>query len=651
MFIRLTAALVGIAFYATAQQEHPVRWTFEPAQEAAAPGATAGFDLEASIDPGWHLYASTTPQGAPNALALVVTEQQGIAGWRGLQPEPAVQFDPNFQTDSYWYVDGARFQVEVDVERDAPAGVVPVRAILRYGVCNDKMCLPPKLLTLESALRIDPDAAGTFASQPGLEAMAAVEIPAKLLARAGVAPPEKATGVASGAAGGSAAAAAVDQGLVRFAAVAFGLGLLAIFTPCVFPMIPITMSYFVSTQSGEKRASVTQASTFALGVVTLFTGLGALVSATLGPFGMQALGSSVWVNGFIAVVFFAFGASLLGAFEITVPSGAMTSLNKYTQGSGLLPTLMMGLVFALASFACTGPFVGALLAGSVSGGGLAWPIFGMLMFSIGLALPFFLLALFPSYLSKLPKSGGWLSRTKITMGFLIVAVGIKYLSNVDQVYQWHLLTRERFLALWIVLFSMAGLYLLGLLKIDDDGSESVGLGRLASGGALLALAVSLIPGMFGGRLGEIDAYVPSAESSALQLAASGGGSVKGGWLKDDYDGALAQAEQESKNVLLFFTGYSCTNCKWMKTNMFPRPEIASAVDGLVVVELYTDGIDDATDANQALQLERFKTAAIPYYAIVTPDGETLGEFPGSTKNTEEFLEFLEKGAKSFLTEL
>ncbi len=648
-------ALAGIACCAAAfaQQEHPVTWSFEPVRAEVSAGATAGFNLEAKIEPGWHLYASTTPQGAPNALALVVAGDDAIDAWRGLQPKPEVKFDPNFQSDSYWYLDEARFQVAVDVAQTAPAGDLPVKAILRYGVCNDKMCLPPKLMILESSVQVGLNAATSFEPSDGLETMAAVEIPAKLLAKAGAAPAASDGEPAPSGqeATGEAAAVAVDQGLFRFAIVAFGLGLLAIFTPCVFPMIPITMSYFISTQSGEKKASVMQASVFALGVVTLFTGLGATVSAVLGPFGMQALGSSVWVNGFIALVFFAFGASLLGAFEITVPSGAMTSLNKYTQGSGVLPTLMMGLVFALASFACTGPFVGALLAGSVSGGGMAWPIFGMLMFSIGLAAPFFVLALFPSYLGKLPKSGGWLSRTKITMGFLIIAVGVKYLSNVDQVYQWHVLTRERFLAIWIVLFSLAGLYLLGLLKIDEGDSGPVGLGRLAAGGALLALAVSLIPGMFNARLGELDAYVPSSEYSGMRLAGGSAGADKEHWLKDDYAGALAKAKQENKNVLLFFTGYSCTNCKWMKTNMFPRPEIAKAVEGLVVVELYTDGVDDATDANQALQLERFKTVAIPYYAIVSPDGKTLGAFPGRATDAQQFLNFLEKGAKRFLTEL
>ncbi|MEZ5367294.1 MAG: cytochrome c biogenesis protein CcdA [Bryobacterales bacterium] len=442
-----------------------------------------------------------------------------------------------------------------------------------------------------------------------------------------------------------------DQGLFRFAAVAFGFGLLAIFTPCVFPMIPITMSYFVSTQSGEKKASLVQATTFVVGVIALFTGLGALVSVVLGPFGMQQLGSNVWVNLFIAIVFFIFGASLLGAFEITIPSGAMTKLNSMTYGGGILSTLMMGLVFALASFACTGPFVGALLAGSVSGGSMAWPIFGMFMFSAGLALPFFGLALFPSFLSRMPKAGGWMSRVKIAMAFLILAAGFKYLSTVDQLYQWHLLTRERFLAVWIGLLLLDGLYLLSLLRLEDEPAEKVSLGRLAVGGAMLIFAVSLIPGMFGGHLGELEAYIPPVEYSGVQFAGAAK-AEKTNWLKDDYEGALAKARAEGKPLLVSFTGYSCTNCKWMKTNMFPRPEIASRLEEFVVVELYTDTLDEAVaDRNQALQQERFRTVAIPFYAILDANENILARFEGQG-NEEQFRSFLDRGgAKSVSAEL
>jgi thiol:disulfide interchange protein DsbD len=381
----------------------------------------------------------------------------------------------------------------------------------------------------------------------------------------------------------------------------------------------------------------------------LFTGIGAAVAALVGPFGLTQLGSSVPVNLLITAVFVAFGLSLLGVFEITVPSSALTSLNKVSNRGGLLGTLVMGLVFALASFACTGPFIGALLAGSIQGD-LSWPIFGMLMFSVGLALPFFFLALFPAYLSRMPKSGSWLARTKITVSFLIFAAALKYLSNVDQVYQWYILTRERYLAVWIVLLAMAGFYLLGMLRIGDEETGSVGAGRLGLGGVFLVLAVSLIPGMFGARLGELDAYVPSPEYSGLTSVGFGGAADSNKWIKDDYAQALELARETGKPVLISFTGYTCTNCHWMKANMFTRPPIAEALGGLVLLELYTDGADELSQAHQQMQLDGYGTVAIPYYAIIRTDESVIAEFPGRTRDTEEFLQFLTSGGTTQLTD-
>ncbi|HTP33765.1 MAG TPA: thioredoxin family protein, partial [Candidatus Acidoferrales bacterium] len=300
---------------------------------------------------------------------------------------------------------------------------------------------------------------------------------------------------------------------------------------------------------------------------------------------------------------------------------------------------LMGLTFSLASFACVGPFVGTLLAGSVSGGATR-PLIGMVTFATGLALPFFLLALFPGYLQRMPRAGGWMARVKVVMAFVILAASLKYLSSVDQVLQWGVLTRERFLAAWVVLFGLAGLYLLGFLRLEGiKKDEELGLGRLFTGAAFLIFALSLIPGMFGGKLGDLDAYVPLAN------AEGGGPSAQSGlvWMKNQYRDALAQARREGKLVFVNFTGYACTNCHWMKANMFTRPEIAAALKNFVLVELYTDGSDAASDENQKLEVELFKTVAIPYYAILDPDGKVVASFPGLTKEPAEYLGFLEKG--------
>jgi thiol:disulfide interchange protein DsbD len=263
----------------------------------------------------------------------------------------------------------------------------------------------------------------------------------------------------------------------------------------------------------------------------------------------------------------------------------------------------------------------------------------MTSFASGLALPFFFLALFPSYLQRMPRAGGWMSRVKVVLGFIVIAAMFKYLSNVDQVMQWELLSRERFLALWIVLFAMPGLYLLGLLPMEGiERDEKAGVGRVLAGGAFLVFAISLIPGMFGARLGEIEAYIPAPSAPSAFGVRSPGSELS--WLKNSYLEALKQAEAEGKLVLVNFTGYACTNCHWMKANMFTRPEIAAALGRYVLVELYTDGADEESTRNQQLQEEKFSTIAIPYYAIIAPDGSVAAAFPGLTRNPEEFLAFL-----------
>jgi len=424
--------------------------------------------------------------------------------------------------------------------------------------------------------------------------------------------------------------------------VAFGFGLASIFTPCVFPMIPITMSYFLNREAGGRADGVRQAVVFCLGIVVLFSGIGLAITAILGPFGVVQLGSNPWVNGFIAALFIAFGLSLLGAFEITIPSTILTRLNQSSGRGGFAGTLLMGLTFSLASFACVGPFVGTLLAASVTGGG-ARPLAGMVTFATGLALPFFLLALFPSYLKRLPRSGGWMARVKVVMGFVILAASLKYLSSLDQVLRWNLLTRERFLAAWIVLFAMAGLYLLGFLRLEGiNADDRMGLGRLLIGMAFLVFAISLLPGMFGGQLGELDAYVPASAGGTAIGGGVGASQPTLAWMKDQYREALDRARRERKLVFIDFTGYACANCHWMRANMFTRPEIAAALPGFVLLELYTDGTDAVSEANQKLQLAKFNTVAIPFYAILDPDEKVVATFAGLTKDPAEFLAFLKK---------
>jgi thiol:disulfide interchange protein DsbD len=425
-----------------------------------------------------------------------------------------------------------------------------------------------------------------------------------------------------------------------FLLTAFAAGLAAIFTPCVFPMIPFTVSYFLNRQTGAKRDSVLQAVVFCLGIIVFFTGIGFLVKTIVGPFGVVQLGNSPWVNSFIAAVFVVFGLSLLGAYELTLPSGLLTKMNQASEGGGYLGTLIMGLTFTLTSFACIGPIVGPLLVASVQTNGLQ-PVFGMAAFATGLASPFFVLALFPSFLQKMPKSGGWLMRVKVVLGFVVLAVSIKYLSSADQILQTDFISREMFLAAWIVLFALPGLYLLGFLRLEGiKPDDHLGIGRMLVAAVFLIFSISLLPGLFGASLGNVEAFIPVQAKTTALLSGGGSGEAAPVWMKNQYKEALAKARAENKLVFINFTGYACTNCHWMKANMFPKPEITGLLKDFVLVDLYTDGTDAESEQNQQLEEKRFGTVAIPFYAIVDPDERTIATFPGLTRNASEFVGFL-----------
>ncbi|HET8549047.1 MAG TPA: cytochrome c biogenesis protein CcdA, partial [Bryobacteraceae bacterium] len=578
--------LVACAPNAFSQRLNPVKWKLEFEPSAAAPGAAVLGRLTATIEGEWHLYSMTTPKGGPIITTIALAEKPVVESWRIYQPRPERRLDPNFGIDTETFAKEVVFLFEVRIAANATAGAAELTANTRYQVCTDRECLPPRRVPVPGTLKIDAAAK----SAPPVIPAGYSEVKAASPSSPSTAPPRTAGSARSAAPGG----------LGPFLAVAFGFGVAAIFTPCVFPMIPITLSFFLSAGERSRGAAIRQAAIFCLGIVVLFTAIGFAVTVILGPFGAVQLGSNIWVNLFIAAVFFVFGLSLLGAFEITLPSGLLTRLDAASRGTGTLPTLTMGLTFSLTAFACVGPFIGTLLAASVQGDKLQ-PLLGMGAFAAGLASPFFLLALFPSLLPRLPRSGGWMVRIKVVFGFIVIAAMLKYLSSVDQVLQWNVLTRERFLAIWFVLFALPGLYLLGFLRMEGiRRDESVGIAPLLVGTALLSFALSLLPGMFGSRLGELDAFVPLSSQSTLTAGASGE-TVGLTFLRNRYHEGLAKARAENKLLFVSFTGYACTNCHWMKANMFPRPEIVAALKEMVLVELYTDGTDRESEQNQKLQ--------------------------------------------------
>lgn len=624
---------------APAQTKHPVAWTLSADPQPLTPGGTIFLKLTATIDHGWHLYSPSTPPG-PIPTEIKLDDSPAVASYEIYQPEPKKVFDPNFNNESHSFDKQVAFLIKVKLGATLP-GKLELSASTRYQVCSDTTCLRPVRRSAMLALSTTETAPGAAARTlpPGYSLV--------LGASASSAAPSAAAGQPD-----AASTAAPQQDLLPFLALAFGFGLASLFTPCVFPMIPFTVSAFLGGPGQQEVAGppapvptpVLKALTFCLGIILIFTTLGIAATALLGPFGITQIGSNPWVNGFITLVFLVFGLSLLGAFEITLPSGLVNRMNNASQGAGLIPMLLMGLTFALTSFACVGPFMGTLLAASVQGDKLQ-PALGMLSFATGLASPFFFLALFPGYLKRLPRSGGWLVRVKVVMGFLVIAAAIKYLSTVDLVLHWDLLTRERILAAWMVLLALPGLYLLGFLRMEGiKADETVGVARALTGAVFLILSVSLLPGMFGSPLGELDAYLPAAKTSPFAAGSSSGPKLE--WLKDDYDGALARARAENKPLLLDFTGYACTNCKWMKANMFTKPEIASELSKFILVELYTDGTDAASETNRNLQEGRFQTVAIPHYVVLDGAESVRASHVGLTKDTQAFKAFLKKGLGS-----
>ena len=586
--------LLLCALSAFGQTQPRATWTFTAEPASAPPGSTIRVRAAVHVEPGWHLYSASSTAGIPVQFQVAPESFARI-----LQQPPKRAFDEVQGTETETYLGDTAFLIDIKVRPDAPAGPEDLTVTGRFQTCNDKSCVAGKIPPTPVKFTVDPAAPAPSSAIPAGFTEAKAPSP-----------------------GAQASSSTESQGWGAFVLLAFGAGLACIFTPCVFPMIPITMSYFLNQQSGEKRNGLAQAVVFCLGIIVLFSGMGLLVTAVLGPVGVKQLGSNPWVNGFISALFIAFGLSLLGAFEITIPSSVLTKLNQSSNAGGFIGTLLMGLTFALSSFACVGPFVGTLLAASVSEGRTR-PVVGMVVFATGLALPFFLLAVFPQYLKRLPRSGGWLARVKVVMGFVIIAAALKYLSSLDQVLQWGFLTRERFLAAWIVLFGMAGLYLLGFVRLEGvKADENMGLGRLLSGMAFLIFALSLWPGMAGGNLGLFEAYVPTAE--AASSAASSDGLV---WMKDDYRGALARARREHKLVFIDFTGYACANCHWMRANILSRPEIAAVLKNFVLVELYTDNNSDVDNANGKIE-EKLGTVETPFYAVLDPDEKLIDKWSG-----------------------
>ena len=602
---------------ARAQNEASFGISVEP--KVARIGEAVAVWIDVSLSDDWHIYSTTLPPGGPIPTEIVLSGAGFRQVGQAIQPEPIVERDPNFDMDVEYYHTEVRFGMRAEVVEGAP-GVKTLSGEITYMLCNATQCLPPETHVFEVPVTVE---AGPARDEYTFSAVATPDdVPLD--------------GTGSVADVGR----AITQGLGAFLYLSLSMGFLALLTPCVFPMIPITVSFFTKQEIQSKRESIAKSLAYCGGIIFTFTGLGMVLAATLGASGAAQFAANPWVNLSITAIFVAFALALFGLFEIRLPYGLLNKLNS-VQGGSYGAILIMGFTFSLTSFTCTAPFVGTLLVLTAQGTWM-WPILGMLAFSTAFAAPFFFLALFPQTLSALPQSGGWLNSVKVVMGFLELAAALKFLSNVDLVWQWGVLSREVFIAGWIAIFLLCGLYLLGKIRLPHDSPlDAIGPLRLLASSGCLAFGLYLMTGLFGAPLGEWDAFFPPYGNYG-EIAKIRSGEPELTW-RDDYEAALTEAQAAGKPVFIDFTGYACTNCRWMEANIFPEKEVHALLKQFVRVQLYTDGRGEKYERNRDLQEARFGTVALPLYAILSPDGKEIAHFPGMTRDVAMFVRFLERG--------
>lgn len=656
----LLTLLVGSAGAAEAQ-ERPVRWSLTTqTDDGVSPGDTVRLRLGARIEDRWYLYSLTQPPGGPiqTRIELAPESPVQIAGVIDA-PDPDEYPDRNFNIFSEVYQDSVAFEIAVVVRTVARSGSGPA-VLVRYQTCNDRYCLPPRTDTLTLSLQITGAADGEAGDLPAIAATAgdpesdrtldeapapapSVEVSRPIEGR--IIDPGSRAGPPQAMVATSAIPFLPDTGsLTSFLWLAALMGLLSLLTPCVFPMIPVTVGFFAPKPGQRSATGPSGALSYAGGMIFAFGAIGVGITLLFGASGIVQLAANPWLNLAVAAGLIAFSLNLLGVYQIRLPAGLLARLNaagSRARGRGTA-AFLMGVTFAIASFTCTAPLVGALLVLTTQGA-WQWPLLGVLVYAAAFALPFFLLALAPGALSRLPRSGAWMVTLKGAIGLLELAAALKFLSNVDLVWQWGILSREVNILLWIGITLALALLLAGFFPPSARiPARRIGPVRaLLTGSAALA-ALWLGGGLRGGRLGELEAFLPPRQGGD-RLVVHGLEAGELPWRRNDYEGSLAAAYRERQPLLVDFTGYTCTNCRWMEANMFPREEIRPLLERYVRVRLFTDGEGEVYARQQAFQQREFGTVALPLYAIVSPSGQTVATFLGMTRDSKEFVRFLEAG--------
>ena len=667
--------LLLFAVAVQAQIQDPVKFNSE-LKILAADEAEVVFT--AAIDKGWHVYSTDLGDGGPISATFNVEKIFGAEVVGKLKPvgKEISTFDKLFEMKVRYFENTAQFVQKLKLT----GGAYQIEGYLEYGACNDENCLPPTQVPFKFSGKAEGAAKEAAAAAAETKAE---EQPAKQETVSGTAP-VAAIGGADGPTEIKVAdkvdlwkpviselnslgetTSQEDMSWIYIFITGFAGGLLALFTPCVWPIIPMTVSFFLK-RSKDKKKGIRDAWTYGASIVVIYVTLGLAITLVFGASALNALSTNAVFNILFCLMLVVFAASFFGAFEITLPSKWSTAVDSKAEAtSGLLSIFLMAITLSLVSFSCTGPIIGFLLVQVSTTGSVVAPAIGMLGFAIALALPFTLFALFPSWLKSMPKSGGWMNIIKVTLGFLELAFALKFLSVADLAYGWRILDRETFLALWIVLFALLGFYLLGKIKFPhDDDDSKVSVPRFFMALASLAFAVYMVPGLWGAPLKAVSAFAPPMQTQDFNLYNN---EVHARF--DDYDLGMEYARQHGKPVMLDFTGYGCVNCRKMELAVWTNPKVSDIINNdYVLITLYVDNktplpspvkiVENGTERTlrtvgdkwSYLQRVKFGANAQPFYVLIDNEGKPLNKSYSYDEDIPKYIEFLQTGLENYKKE-
>jgi thiol:disulfide interchange protein len=670
--------LVFLAFaIGNAQILDPVKWTTSIEKKSET---NYILTFNGVIEANWHMYSQFTPDGGPLALGVVFKNLKGNYTLVGKAKESKTKtaYNDVFEVNETFFENKAQIQQEIAVVNPKNS---KVEVALNYQVCKEVCINQEKKFSFIIPLSTSKaDAAVVLPVEKSVETPVEIDTTKlDLLA------PSLGTSYSMDAETEPSIPSdekpEPQRGLWSIFFIAFLSGFAALLTPCVFPMIPMTVSFFTK-QSKTRAAGIRNAIVYGVSIILIYVILGLLVTWIFGADALNALSTNVWFNILFFVLLVVFAVSFLGAFEIMLPNSWSNKVDSQADRGGFIGILFMALALAIVSFSCTGPIVGTLLVEAASKGGIA-PVIGMFGFSLALALPFMLFAMFPGWLNSLPKSGGWLNTVKVVLGFLELALAFKFLSNADLVLQLHLLEREVFLAIWIAIFGTLAFYLFGKITLPHDSPVAhISVGRLSFGLIVLSFTVYMIPGLWGAPLKLINAFPPPVEYSESPLGFGGSGvniptdelpdGAKLGphqiVVFDDYDKGLAYAKMSNKPIMLDFTGFACVNCRKMENNVWSDPKVLSILKNeIVLISLYVDDkrelpkneqhisqstnsdIETIGDKWTDFMITTYKTNTQPLYVLTDLDGNSLNKSKPTISYVKvyEFESWLKAGISNF----